>query len=307
MYIPHIHSITLSPQSHFREKPMQLHNASSATNAASAFPITAFFARPYLLPLAGFRAKVPLFIDRGDFIIKTADNEEELDQALRLRPEVFIGELLGRRGIFGVDMDRFDGKCDHLIAKEKTTGRCLGTYRLISDLYCDGFYSATEFSLGRVAGLDGIKLEIGRVCIAREHRGNNMMGLLWEGIYRYMQLIRARYVFGCSSIMTTDRVDIAIAHRYLTDRGYLTSALDVAPRKKYRLTTLHADMSALSSPDDMPGRAQRIVPRLLEDYFQFGARVCGEPALDRAFRCADYFTILDLHNLNESSRDERLR
>ncbi len=286
---------------------MQILNASPAAITTPGFPITAFLVKPYLLPLAGFRAKVPLFIDRGEYFIKTADNEEELDQALRLRHEVFIEELLGRRGIFGVDMDRFDGKCDHLIVKEKSTGRCLGTYRLISDLYCDGFYSASEFNLGRVSGLDGVKLEVGRVCIAREHRGNNMMGLLWEGIYHYMQLIKARYVFGCSSIMTTDRVDIAIAHRYLAERGYLTSALDVAPRKKYRLPTLHADMSVLPSTDDIPDRAQRIVPRLLEDYFKFGARVCGEPALDRAFRCADYFTILDLHNLNESYRNERLR
>ena len=283
------------------------HHIESNT-ARPGIPISTMLTRPYLIPFSNFRAKVRILIDRGDYVVKTADNEDELDMTLRLRHEVFIEELLGKRNLFGVDIDRYDQKCDHLMVVEKSTGRCVGTYRLISDTYSDEFYSGTEFHLGDLPELDGVKLEIGRACIGREFRKSNMMGLLWEGIYAYMGIIRARYVFGCSSVMTMDRVELAALHRYLYGSGYYRSDLGVRPRKKYVIGTLWEDIAAIEQLGKarITGMAEAVLPRLVRDYFKFGARVCGEPALDKNFRCADIFTILDLQHLNDSYREERL-
>ncbi len=257
---------------------------------------SALLTRPYLIPFTGFRAKIHLEIDKGAYLIKTADSEEELDLTFKLRHEVFIEELLGKKNLFGVEIDRYDHKCDHLMVIEKETGRCVGTYRLISDIYTDEFYSGMEFDLGALPGLDGVKLEIGRACISREFRKTNMMGLLWEGIYSYMGSISARYVFGCSSVMTMDRVELAALHSYLYGSGYYRNDLGIKPLKKYVIRTLWEDMEAIERLGEtrVTGMAKAVLPRLVQDYFKFGARVCGEPALDKNFKCADIFTILDL-------------
>ncbi len=269
--------------------------------------IGALLARPYMLQIAGFRGKVPMEIDKGEYVVKTAENEFELEQALRLRHDVFIVELLGRKKLFGIDIDRYDMMCDHLMVVDKLSGACVGTYRLNSNLYSTDFYSESEFHLGTFPKLEGRKLEIGRACIRKDLRKSNMMGLLWEGIYAYMGKIGAQYVFGCSSIMTTEPLEIALAYRYLKDSGFHTDELGIQPRKKYAMKVTPAAQRVidLMGPEAIKQAAGKLIPRLIVDYLKFGARVCGEPAVDKNFRCADVFTVLDLGNLNNSYKEAR--
>jgi putative hemolysin len=44
------------------------------------------------------------------------------------------------------------------------------------------------------------------------------------------------------------------------------------------------------------------LPKLLQSYFRFGAKVCGPPALDRQFGTIDFFTLFDFTQLNERAR-----
>lgn len=272
-------------------------------------PFPGLLTRPYLIQFTNYAAHIELEIDKGDYIIKTAQTLDELDKVFRLRHTVFIEELLGRKNLFSVDIDRFDKKCDHLIVIEKATGKCVGTYRLISDVYSDEFYSASEFHLGRFPELKGIKLEIGRACIDSDYRKSNMMGLLWEGIYTYLGKIQARYIFGCSSVFTNDRTAIASLYLYLQDNNHVRYDLGIRPRKKYAIPTLDDDLAAARTwgSNYIERTAKQVLPRLLKDYFVFGAAVAGEPAYDKAFKCADIFTILDLNNLNHTYREERTR
>ncbi|HSV97130.1 MAG TPA: GNAT family N-acyltransferase [Spirochaetota bacterium] len=269
--------------------------------------IGALLMRPYMMPLMGFRAKVGLFMDKGEYIVKAAEDQHELAQALRLRHDVFIVELLGRKKFFGIDMDRYDMMCDHLLVMDKRSGECVGTYRLNSSRYSTEFYSQTEFDLGTLPGLPDEKLEIGRACIRQEYRKSNMMGLLWEGIYAYLAKIQARYVFGCSSITTTEPLQIALVHRYLTSSGFHRTDLGIQPRKKYLVKDLESNMKVIDLLGEAAVKeaASKLVPRLIQDYFTFGARICGEPAVDKNFKCMDVFTILDMKNLNDSYREER--
>jgi len=39
-------------------------------------------------------------------------------------------------------------------------------------------------------------------------------------------------------------------------------------------------------------------PKLLRAYLAIGARICGEPAIDREFRTIDFLTLLDLQTLH---------
>lgn len=265
------------------------------------------FTRPHMVQFAGFKAKVDLFIEKQNYIVKTAGSELELEQALRLRHDVFICELLGKKKLFGVDIDRYDRQCDHLMIIEKSTGDCVGCYRLNSNLYSDKFYSEKEFHLGRIPDQRGPLLEIGRACIKKEHRNSNMMGLIWEGIYLYVMKIGARQIFGCSSIMTVNPEEIAVVHLYLSRHKNYRDDMGVTPKGRFRIKWLREKADEISGIDRalIDRRGEALLPRLIKDYFKFGAVVCGEPALDREFRCIDVLTILAMEKLNGSYLESR--
>lgn len=263
-------------------------------------------ARPYKIGLYRFAPKVRVFIEKEEYVIKTAENDFELEQALRLRHEVFIFEILGKKKLFGIDIDRYDMLCDHLLVIDKKTEQVVGTYRFNSDRYSDRFYSEMEFNLGTLMRKQGVKLEIGRACIHKDYRGSNMMGLLWEGLYAYLGVLGARYIFGCSSIQTTDPMDAARVHLAIRGENHADDSMGIHPVKKYAIRNFtRFTQTAEMEGEDALRRGRAILPRLIRDYFRFGAVICGEPALDMAFRCVDVFTILDMSFLNNSYREER--
>ena len=45
---------------------------------------------------------------------------------------------------------------------------------------------------------------------------------------------------------------------------------------------------------------EELVLPLLKSYLKAGSKICGEPALDRKFRCIDFLTVLDTELLNKS-------
>jgi putative hemolysin len=49
------------------------------------------------------------------------------------------------------------------------------------------------------------------------------------------------------------------------------------------------------------------IPRLLTAYLSFGAKICGQPAIDREFRTIDFFTLLDLEALPEETVNRFLK
>ena len=78
--------------------------------------------------------------------IATTIDDIRASQALRYR--VFAGELGAQlHGADpGIDDDRFDGYCQHLLVRDTATGRVIGSTRLLLDgqaAKAGGFYSAT--------------------------------------------------------------------------------------------------------------------------------------------------------------------
>jgi putative hemolysin len=63
----------------------------------------------------------------------------------------------------------------------------------------------------------------------------------------------------------------------------------------------HADY-VCRAPVDAPPSSVVEVPPLFAMYLSMGARVCSEPAIDRAFRTIDYLVLFDLADLDERSR-----
>jgi len=254
-------------------------------------PLTDAIFRPKHLPVKKFTPKVKLLIERDRFIIKTAENREELASALRLRYEVFYRELLDKHRVNGFDIDRFDFKCDHLIIIDKKTNTFIGTYRLISSLFAKEFYSGTEFDISNILAIPGVKLELGRACVHKDYRTGSSISLLWRGIIEYMKLTNTQYLFGCSSVKATDHHEIASMYQVLARDFMAPSNFTVYPKRRFTIKDFK-ELKAQVRDEDMLSVVEKIPP-LIKSYLNMGAHICGEPALDKKFKCADFLTLFN--------------
>jgi len=253
--------------------------------------------------IRNFHAKISIFIEKENYIIKTAENTEELQMALRLRHDVFIEELLHKKKLLEADIDRFDKKCDHLLIIDKRTNQPIGTYRLNSSLHTKKFYTATEFHMRHITKLPGNKLELGRACVHKDYRNGVTIALLWEGIREYLQKSDTKYMFGCSSVKTMDREKILAMLCYFREKGLLEEMTKIKPRGKFKIfgikKYIRKGCSKFYDPEK-ESEVKKMVPSLLHSYLKAGAKICGTPALDKSFRCVDFLTLLDVEQLTQS-------
>lgn len=240
--------------------------------------------------LKRFAVKVPLRLETSRFIVKTATNWAELELALRLRYDVFHRESMGIAYPLGLDVDALDVAADHLLIEDRATGRIVGNYRLVSSTLSSTFYSESEFAMRWFLSVAGNKLELSRACIDRDFRTGAVIHLLWRGLTQYAEMVGARFLFGCTSVKTT-RASKAIAlYQELQARGHVDSTYEIAPLPGYRLP---ASPRVVVPADEL----EALIPALLKAYLRAGAKVSSPPALDRAFQCVDFLTILDRERL----------
>lgn len=185
----------------------------------------------------------------------------------------------------GVEADRFDAYCTHILVRRGTCGPVVGTYRLLSSAgarSAGGFICEELFDLAPLAGVRDDAVELGRACVDSQLRGGVVLMLLWSGIARYLLANRKRYLLGCASL---DRRDggaaaanacarLAVAHS-------APAQFAVTPRVKV-------------PPPGLPGMTQSILSPVLKGYLRAGAWICGEPAWDRSFDTADLLVLLDV-------------
>lgn len=235
----------------------------------------------------------------GQYLLRFARNVMDLDAALKLRFEVFnleLGEGLQASFLTGRDSDEFDAQCHHLIVEEEETGNVIGTYRIqTSEMAAagNGFYSAGEFNLsGLPHDVVLNSIELGRACIAPAHRHSNVLLLLWKGIAAYLAQQRKRYLFGCCSITSQSPADAREITRQLKFGGHFHEGFLVAPQPEFACET---------EVEELPEFSTAKIPKLFRTYLRLGAKVCGAPALDRAFKTIDYFVLLDCRDLNSAA------
>lgn len=240
-------------------------------------------------------------VEIGDarYLVRYARTPEELDDVLRLRFEVFnleLGEGLRESFETGRDEDAFDAVCRHLMVVERASGDVVGTYRMQTSAMASagrGFYTATEYDLSFVPAhvLDDA-VELGRACIAREHRNTRVLFLLWKGLAAYVAHNGKRYLFGCCSLASQDPKEAAGVAAWLRTSGHVASSPWIEPLAAYACQAVH-------EPPDAGGAR---VPPLFGIYLRHGAKVCGAPALDRAFGTIDFPVMLDVRSLSAASR-----
>lgn len=240
------------------------------------------------LKVRAFQPKVRFEISAGDYVVKTADSRKELLEILDLRYQVFIKNRIQ----WNHDLDRYDLLADHLLVRQQSTGKIVGTYRAICSLYSKDFYSSNEFRIDDFLNLDGIKLELGRASIDPEFRNGVVLNMIWKGIARYIQLTNTRYLFGCSSSEDMSIHSAMRIFRFLEEKHF-SRQLNIWPLPEFQFPVYRPVLEVV---DDISGES--LIPPLLASYIKAGAKIHSLPALDRQFKTADFFTILDLNEIN---------
>ena len=215
----------------------------------------------------------------GNLEVRLADPcEVEAAQALRHR--VF-------RGAAGLDSDRFDVACDHLIVVDGTA--VVATYRLLpQDRAGDvgGFYTGSEFAVeDLVSRYPGLRfLELGRSCVAQTHRTKRVMELLWHGTWAYVLRGGFDVLMGCASFPGTD------ARRHDPALGYLRR--HARAEAGWRVRAAPGRGIALPRSVDNERAALRALPPLLRGYLRLGAEIGEEAVIDADFGTTDVLVLL---------------
>jgi len=242
----------------------------------------------------------------GRYRVRLAHTSEDREAACRLRFKVFnieLGEGLESSYRTGLDTDKFDMVCEHLLVEDKMEAnpakRIVGTYRMQSGDSAKrnlGYYSEQEFNFAPFEPLRAGILELGRASIDREHRTPEVLTLLWRGIAQYATDMGLRYLIGCSSINSKNPADGWQVYRQL-EHYVVPPQFATLPTAAYACST-----NGYTDPAAEPVK----VPKLLKTYLAIGCRIGGPPAWDREFGTIDFLTFLDLKLVSSSARNRFL-
>ena len=234
----------------------------------------------------------------GHFSIRMAETPQEIRLAQQLRYRVFGGELHHLPDGNGLDQDEFDGQFRHLLVREERSGKTVGTYRIQSGADAGdgrGFYSESEY---RIAGLEKIRRElweVGRSCVDPEFRSGAVIALLWAGIAALQKKEAFRYLMGCVSIPGSLTREAWQFYRYWKRHGGVSDLLCGVARSGFECP----DGESLPQEDLLP---QEVMTPLLKGYLRAGAKIAGEPVLDRAFGTVDFLILLDFGAMTDRYR-----
>jgi putative hemolysin len=230
------------------------------------------------------------------FQVSLAQTMDDLTECQRLRYQVFnceLGEGLAASEPCGLDRDRFDFICDHLMVRDTASAKLVGTYRMQTGYRAKGnlgYYSAQLFDLRPFEAIRGEVLELGRACVHQDYRNTTALFLLWKGIAMYSALCNARYLIGCSSLTSQDENEGMVLYHELRDRYLVEPPLRTEPHPGCRCNVTE---ETVASPPP---------PRLFRAYLDLSARLCGPPAIDREFKTIDFLTPLDLQAIPDRVR-----
>lgn len=259
--------------------------------------IAAITARPFPV----FQHSLPHeAIREGRYRVRFARTRRELDEVLKLRFEVFnleLGEGLASSYETGRDTDEFDETCHHLMVLDALEDKVVGTYRMQTGemaLASSGFYSEGEYDLQSFSPeLLWDAVELGRACIAKAHRNTQVLFLLWKGLAAYLSHNRKRYLFGCCSLTSQDaRLGLRVM-KLLEESNQLRTTPWARPRSGFECVA--TDSIACDNEETA-------IPKLFRTYLRFGAKVCSPPAIDRRFKTIDFLTLLDVYEIDATTR-----
>ena len=234
-----------------------------------------------------------------------ARDEDDVRSAQRLRYQVFMQEMGARAGVpasEGLDRDRFDPFCEHLLVRTVETpfrpAEVIGTYRVLlpdAARRAGGLYTETEFDIGTLAHMRDQMAELGRSCVRADWRTGGVILLLWSSLAKFMRSNRIRWMVGCASVP-------------MADGGHHAASLwselrmhHLAPASQHVRPLLPLPVERLRCNLDVA------TPPLIKGYLRCGAKLLGPPAWDPDFGTADLPVLLDMEAMPTAYRRRLLQ
>lgn len=249
--------------------------------------------------LSDYKPFFPISLEKNDFIIKTAESEDELIKTFKLRYKVY-GEYYKTKPPLPLDIDQYDSKADHIIVKKKSSDEVIGTYRILCSDFTKEFYTAREFNLENLLNLDGKLVEMGRATVSSEQRSGVVITLLWRGIAEYILGIKADYLFGCATLWTQDPNEAAIAHHLFKNKDLIFKT-PVKPLHDSVLAGMDQAIEKLEKEKAQSldlNEIERSLPPLFKSYIKAGAKFSPTPANDIKLQSIDFLSILKITDLS---------
>ena len=215
-----------------------------------------------------------------------------IESAQRLRYEVFSTEPgFALTNDTGMDADRFDEFCDHILVRDDDAGVIVGCYRMLPPpgaIAAGGLYTATEFEVSALDALRPSMVEMGRAVVRSDHRNGAVVLMMWSGILAYLDRCGYDHVIGCVSVPThgvgKPGSELRGVRDFVRRRHCAPAEHTMVPYRPVVLDGLGLD--------DIDPPERPTLPPLLRGYLRLGAQICGEPAHDPEIGVGDFPALL---------------
>jgi putative hemolysin len=249
-------------------------------------------------------------LDLSRYGVKLAESADERLGAQRLRYRVFVEEMGARatpdERAARREWDEFDPWADQLVLIDldpvtDPLDRVVGVYRLMLPAAAragPGFYGAREYDLAPILDTGRACVELGRSCVAAEHRGGVAMHMLWNALAGYVLERGIEVLFGVASFHGTDPAPVAEALAWLHHAHLAPPDLRVRARPGQRL-----DMDLMPPEAIDPQRALRAIPALIKAYLRLGGFVGDGAWIDHDFNTIDVCVVMDTARMKAKHRE----
>lgn len=233
---------------------------------------------------------------KGRYIARIAAGADDVLAAQKLRQLAFHGS--GDSG--GVDADRYDALCTHVLIEDRSSGAVVCCYRLLPLSHgreIGKSYSAQFYELSALTAFDGRMVEIGRFCVHPEWQDPDILRLAWGAMTAYVDENEVEMLFGCSSFAGVD------VEEYL-DAFAMLKARHLAPKRwlpQIKAPQVFRFAARLRRKPDVK-QAMLRMPPLLRTYLLLGGWVSDHAVVDRQMNTLHVFTGLEIQAIPASRK-----
>lgn len=183
------------------------------------------------------------------------------------------------------DEDRFDIHCEHLIVRDPDHDIVVATLRILAPdavQRANGYLAEEQFDISMLQVLRERMVEVTGAAVHPGYARGGATALMWNGLARYLIDRGLDYVFATASVGLADGGhNAASLYRSIAEHSMSPHDYRVFPRRELPLERLSNTLDVRQ-------------PRVLRDYLDRGAWLCGEPAWNRGFDRADLPVLLPL-------------
>lgn len=250
--------------------------------------------------LSNYKPHLPFQVEKGPYIIKLAETEEELIKTFSFRYEVY-GQYYKTPPPVPLDIDDYDKSADHIIVINKELDAVVGTYRVLCSDFTSDFYTEREFNIDNVKTLKKRFVEMGRATVSEEARSGVVITLLWRGLGEYITKVQADYLFGCATLWTQNFKEIVDVWKYFEQKElfFLEKVLPLNENEIPSWQSLVDTRKDKLLLEDELKKVSKSLPPLFKSYIKAGAKFGLVPANDVKLQSVDFFTICKVSELAE--------